>query len=198
MAKISTKIILRSACPPSRLSVCFCKNPRFTSAGFDKSYFSLFFSQIVPTNKQKGVYMVEACKTAYVLKKCPHGIICKVSSLNNPSGLQEADVYAPQSCIARQMFLSSGGNGYDARHRLNSWKDYYAALLPASIVQNAVRNTTNVLNAAKNLGYKQPYAGITPRILEITAGWSLIQPLISFFKPNYRRRLFAEDASGRM
>lgn len=111
--------------------------------------------------------MVEACKTAYVLKKGPHGIICKVSSLNNPSGLQEADIYAPQPCIARQMFLSSGDNGYNARHRLEPWKDYYAALLPASIVQNAVRNTTNVLNAAKNLCYKQPYAGITPRILGI-------------------------------
>lgn len=114
--------------------------------------------------------MFETCskhKTAYVLKKGPHGIICKVSSLNNPSGLQEADIYTPQPCIARQMFLSPGENGYDARHRLESWKDYYAALLPASIVQNAVRNTTNVLNAAKNLGYKQPYAGITPRILGV-------------------------------
>lgn len=132
--------------------------------------FSLFFPQTVLINKHRGVSMVEASqshKAAYVLKKGPHGIICKVSSLNNPSGLQEADVYAPQSCIARQMFLSSGANGYDARHRLEPWKEYFVVFLSASIVQNAVRNTMNMLTAAKTLGYKQPCAGITPRILGI-------------------------------
>ena len=68
---------------------------------------------------------------------------------------------------AKQMFMSTKEDGYDAKHRLVAGQEYSVVLLPTACIADTQKRTTkNLLAEGKNFGYGKSLAGSIPRIRE--------------------------------
>lgn len=68
---------------------------------------------------------------------------------------------------ARRAFLSTGPHSYDAEHRLEEGKVYQVVLVPnLRYASYAQRSNENHLDWGMAQGYRQPLAGLQPRLHE--------------------------------